>query len=438
VTGVQKAIKNGLLSGRTFTPQSTNAPYHADNQKNYFESETRLFYGKQSKWASNNVYARMQGLDYADFYAWSARTLRVSKLLNPTTGQYASDDWLKIMVDGGSVDFVPKGAKVVFNGNTYLVVSTENTQSIIGTCIIRRCNAIWNHLDYYGNVLSEPFCFGNGANDLATANMVKENMILVNAYQHSVMQLNTETSAIRHNSRMILGNQAYMVRGLQNFAQEFTTDATSVHMQYFDLDATEPVETDDMTRKVAEGNAFSWAIVVNGSGEMTAGNTQPLTAISQRNGETVTSNETNPITYGWSSNDPTIATVDASGIVTAVSEGATTITCALTQNPINTATFALNVASSPVQNAIAWKIAPPSAIPQYGSATFEAGYYENGQLTTQHVTYTYSGANAGSYTATQNGNSVTVECWYDDAKPLTVTASCNGLTTTAQIALQGW
>ena len=269
---VQTGIRNALLTaGKPYLQRGTNSPYNGDTQTQYFADASRAFARKNLRWSSNMVLAQVQGLDYNDFYAYKPLRIRTTMMIDPTTGKNLGSDWQKIMVENPKIDFLPLGAKVVFNGNTWLVVNPMNVQSITGTSVIRRCNAVWNHLDYYGNILHEPFCYGQGAGDLATGNSVKEGMILIDAYQHSVMQLNPETEEIMHNRRMILGHQAYSVRGVQDFAQEFTEDMGSAHIQYFDLESAEPLAIDDMENRVADGLSFQWKISLPEDVQMKAG-----------------------------------------------------------------------------------------------------------------------------------------------------------------------
>ena len=269
---MQTGIRNALLTaGKPYLQRGTNNPYNVDTQTQYFADASRAFARKNLRWSSNMVLAQVQGLVHDDFYAYKPLRIRTAMMIDPTTGKNLGSDWQKIMVENPKIDFLPLGAKVIFNGNTWLVVNPMNVQSITGTSVIRRCNATWNHLDYYGNILHEPFCYGQGAGDLATGNSVKEGMILIDAYQHSVMQLNPETEEIMHNRRMILGHQAYTVRGVQDFAQEFTEDISSVHIQHFDLESAEPLAIDDMENRVADGLTFQWKIALPEQVQMKAG-----------------------------------------------------------------------------------------------------------------------------------------------------------------------
>lgn len=433
---MQKNIRNALLMDGGYRSFTGNSPYNQDTQTQYYANPTKGFYQKNVQYGSNVVTAQVQGTDYNDFYTYKELRIRVSNLIDPTTGQNLGSDWQRMIVEDANIDFLPRGAKVVFNGNVWLVVNPQNVQSVLGTSIIRRCNATWNHLDAYGNVLSEPFVYGHGGNDLATGNRVTEYMILMNMYQHSLMQLNAETAVMHHNMRMILGNQCYAVRGLQNFVQEFSQDQNSTHIQYFDLEAAEPLEMDDVENRVAGGKAFSWVINIEGADKMQVDGTQTFTATSFKDGQPV--DRALSTTYSWESSDETVLVINNDGEATAKKAGAVTVTCTLNENPNITADMTLTVEEPVMENYIGWRSEPPKTIEQYNSATLSAVVFEYGAATKEPVTFSFTGAQPESYSATVSANNVTIQCWLEDKEPLVVTATSGDLQATATIQLRGW
>lgn len=435
---MQTGIRNALLTaGKPYLQRGTNSPYNGDTQTQYFADASRAFARKNLRWSSNMVLAQVQGLDDNDFYAYKPLRIRTTMMIDPTTGKNLGSDWQKIMVENPKIDFLPLGAKVIFNGNTWLVVNPMNVQSITGTSVIRRCNAVWNHLDYYGNIQHEPFCYGQGAGDLATGNSVKEGMILIDAYQHSVMQLNPETEEIMHNRRMILGHQAYTVRGVQDFAQEFTEDISSVHIQYFDLESAEPLAIDDMENRVADGLSFQWKISLPEEVQMKAGQEETFVPASYRNGS---SEAESGIEYLWSSSDENILFVGAEGHVKAVQDGNASILCSLKKNPSITAKMAVAVVSkeTSIPASLEWITSIPKQLAKYDACAIEAAYYSDGVKTEESITYSFSGPDDAAYTATQSGNIVQVKCWLPSTQPLVMTAECKNIIKTVEIKLTGW
>lgn len=435
---MQTGIRNALLTaGKPYLQRGTNNPYNGDTQTQYFADASRAFARKNLRWSSNMVLAQVQGLDDNDFYAYKPLRIRTTMMIDPTTGKNLGSDWQKIMVENPKIDFLPLGAKVIFNGNTWLVVNPMNIQSITGTSVIRRCNAVWNHLDYYGNILHEPFCYGQGAGDLATGNSVKEGMILIDAYQHSVMQLNPETEEIMHNRRMILGHQAYTVRGVQDFAQEFTEDISSVHIQYFDLESAEPLAIDDMENRVADGLSFQWKISLPEEVQMKAGQEETFAPASYRNGS---SEAENGVEYLWSSSGENTLLVSAEGRVKAVQEGNASIVCSLKKNPSITSKMAVTVVSkeASIPASLEWVTPIPEQLAKYDECTIEAAYYADGVKTEESITYSFSGPVDAAYSAAQSGNIVQVKCWLPSTQPLVMTAECKNIIKTVEIKLTGW
>lgn len=424
---IHSFVKNAIANGHNgYISHSTNNPYSADSLPQYYSNLTRTFYEQNLEYTSNFVTAQVQGVDYNDFYSYTPLKIRTAMVIDPTTGNNLGSDWQRIIVQNGNVDFLPRGAKVVFGGSTWLVVNPMNVESVMGTSVIRRCNATWHYLDEYGNVRSEPFCYGNGAGDMATTNDVKETMILVNGYQHSIMQLNPNTAVLTHNYRMILGNQAFAIHTIQNFAQEFTEDEDSTHIQFFDLYRTEPLEIDDIPNRVAGGKAFSWVVSIDNVESVAPGESVQLSATSIRNSQIV-----EDVEYIWSSSDESVATVNDDGVMEAISDGVCTITCAVLQNPSLSDTMEL-VVSSVKTNELKWLYDVPTAISQYTEANVTAVCGE------QTVAYSYSGAETYCYNVkTDNGNNI-IECWQPSETPLTVTAKCGEQTIVATIALEGW
>lgn len=497
---MQKGIKNAIINGRGHLVFGTNNPHVESDQEQYYIGETKEFFLQNLQWAHNMVLAEVQGIDYKDFYNYTECRIRTAKVIDPTTGQNLGDDWQRIIIENANIDFIPRGAKVHFNGNTWLVTNPDNIASATGTSIIKRCNATWCHLDWYGNVLQEPFCYGQGGNDLATANNIKINMILLDAYQHCFMQLNPETREITHNLRILLGDQAYAVRGLQNFVQEFSDEMDSNHIQFFDVTRMETLhELDDVINHVAEGKAFKWEILVTGIPEIQVGQEYMFSAVSIRNDVRLSSEDQvvytalavdpdtgelkwevvlpyvgtllaldedgklsksagnaklyidehqhliaeenvvpRPVTYKWVSSDEDVATVDEAGKVTAIAPGQAVITCILEQNPSKQSSYAVNVVEAETGETLAWVSAPPAKIVQYQPATFEAALIINGVVQPDDVVYTFTGSDERDYEATVQGNTATVTAYTIPYKPLHVKAECGGHVLETDISITGW
>lgn len=480
---MQKGIRNAIVNGRGHLTFGTNNPHTESDQEQYYVGETKEFFLQNLQWAHNMVLAQVQGINYNDFYAYTECRIRTAKVIDPTTGQNLGDDWQRMIVEDATIDFIPRGAKVHFNGNTWLVTNPDNIASATGTAIIKRCNVTWHHLDWYGNILTEPFCYGQGGNDLATANNIKINMILLDAYQHCFMQLNDETRELAHNRRILLGDQAYSVRGLQNFVQEFGDELNSVHLQFFDVSREETLHAiDDITNRVADGKGFKWEIVLSGIDELGVGSSYQFRAKSIRNdvallngivyttvtidadtgtagwnivepydnagttmyrdsdGRTYTADEVveRSVTYAWESSDESVATVDENGNVTGVGDGTAVITCSLVQNPNWKSVCTVTVSNVVTGTVLRWIDEPPAKLAQYQTATISAALFINGEKQDDTVTYSFSGASEDTYETTIEENTVTLDAYGIPYKPLHITAKCGAETLEADVQIVGW
>ena len=296
----------------------------------------------------------------------------------------------------------------------------SNTGSIVGIAVVRRCNAVLNSLDYYGNIVSEPFVMVNRATK-ANANTDTEFMKLADNYSDCIMQANPWTLAhLKENTRIALGTGIYAVRGLSNYIREFTYENDSVRLLYFSVYYQEPVETDDMTNLVADGLAFHWEITGDAPRSVTIGRAVTITPASIRNDEAPTL----PVSYLWESQTPDIATVDETGKVTALTEGQAVIRCILEQNPNIYTDFQIDVAA---QSALAWASTIPTEIPQFTSAILRV---------TEPVTWSVAGGVPQSFDYTMTDTNITINCYYPVDAPVTVTATAtDGQTLTATIYL---
>jgi hypothetical protein len=170
---------------------------------------------------------------------------------------------------------------------------------------------------------------------------------------------------------------------------------------------------------------------------MNIGDTEKLTAISTRNGEAVYPTKKHPITYLFEASNESIATVDQSGNVTAVSEGQATITAYLFQNQDIKKEVTISVVETDAEPHVAFLDTVPEQIKIYERATIEAAYFENGEDTGEPVYFILDGADQSAYSYSIAGNEIVIECWSGSVKPLTLTAQHGNYSVTAQIEMIG-
>lgn len=419
---VEKHIRNaGLLSGlpshREYIPSA-----NAAKRFPFLTSETLAFQQEYLEFASDFFEAEAQGVK-DDFYEFVPVLIRLSDIVpSQGTTDNLTEDWKKVGFQNPNIGWVGLGAKINVGKDVYIVTNPSNRSTAVTTAIVRRCNAVRKGLDYYGNVTTEPFVWEKGA-ELATTNYQSEQMVLPNGYNHCVMQLNENSADLTDGARIVLGNTVYNVRGVVQFMREFTNDEDSSHIVYFDLHRDQPGEYDDMKRKIADGLAFSWDIIVTGSPTMAIGMEQTLSMRSIRNG--VYENGAHTVSYLFGTSDQSIAKIDAQGKITALASGSCEITVSLAQNPDISTVLKLTVAEE-----------NPGVLSVSGN---DLTYIKQGQKAifnaNMPVTFKFSGVDnkrAGILTA---ATSATVTCYYPQDTPITMTAEADGQVVTKIIQL---
>lgn len=419
---------------------TTNRPAQYNDRRNpYFGDPTARFVQAYGKYASDYTACRVQGLDSDpnNFYKWSDQLIRLADARKKGNAiDRPIDNYKEFLFVDRRIEYVPEGAKMETMGSTWLVTNPTNISSAVGGGIIRRCNATWNHLDWYGNVLKEPMVVENVKLN-ASANDFQETMLIMQGYFNIIIQRNGETENLDVNSRMILGRMAYQITGYSDVAQEFTGDDESCRLLRFTARMTEPdKEKDDLTRRVANAYPFTWEVNVGGRAAMSTGEKAKFTAYSLRNGQAADGDAEHPTRYLWYSSDENVCRVDPSGNVTAVGDGKCTITAVLVQNEEHYGTYAVTVAES--VSGVHWQTDPVERLEAYGKTTLTAIYTENGAETGDAVEWTFTEAAEDSYTAEVAGNAATIYCWGGSVKPLTVTATCKGQSVSTDITLEGW
>lgn len=437
---IQKSLKNALLTGNGLVSWQNNEPtQYAGRQRQYFSPESRTFTQAYAQYSSDYIEARMQGIDREDPYAWQTRLIRMADIVKPTAAiQRNFDDYKMILVADRDIEYVMPGSKIEAMGSTWIVVNPMNVSGSDGSAVIRRCNAVWNYLDFYGNVVSEPMVVENAranANDSDS----QQSMLIAKGYFNVICQYNDNTRQIDTNTRMILGTGAYRVTGYSDFETEFTGDYASVRTLSFTVRYEEAnFAIDDMENHVAGGKSFTWNVQIAEAGNLRVGMTEQFTASSVRNGETVTPTEAQPVSYLWESADESVATVDENGLVTAIAEGEATITATLEQNPAYSVSVPVEVTQT--TDGVEFTTSVPTSLGAFERVTINAAYFEDGTETQEPLTWEFTGADRTAYSADVSAfkTGATIICYGYSASPLTVTARYGDSVASANIQLEGY
>lgn len=404
-------------------------------QTEYFTYPTHV-YGAQVGSIADNVFeSAIQGVDSENWYEYTPILLRSIPAAGNATGELMSDDWQRIyIIQPAGLSYISPGAYLQYNNNWWIVFKPNNLSVGIGQAVVRRCNAEIRVLDFYGNIQSVPMSYAK-MGTLGNASHPTENSIIAKNYINCICQYNDVSSAFRENTRMILGNMAYSMRGVNNFTREYTEDKDSVHIISFTIELTELLPQDDVENQVADGLAFSWEIVPTANSSMKSGATQLIGVQSVRNGEIIASTADKPIGYTFSSSDENVLTVSENGLVSAVSEGEAEITVSLIQNPSIQARVSISVSNAAEGLSFTRMV---DEIHQLESAEISAVWTENGEATGDTVHFEFSGPSERSYETEQTApNTYLIRCWALSDTPLTVTIHHKGESLSQNIRLRG-
>lgn len=416
------------MQRKLFSQKLNNAPTGTGQLHQYLSVATKAQVEKMAQYSTDFFEAEVQGIegDNPEEYNWYK--IRASSQFSSFNTMQTSlgDDWRVVYFQRTDIDYIKPGTKFKFWNNVWIADNPSNIASLTGNALVKRCNAVWNSLDFYGNIVSEPMVIMQPATK-ANANTDTETMQLTDSYADCIMQANEWTLAnLRNNTRMILGSSGFAVRGLSDYIREFTEQSGSVRILRFSIYYQEPTERDDMVEQIADGLSFSWDIVVSGNKSASIGNTSQLNATSVRNGELIGTDV--EVSYEWSSSDETVATVDENGLVTAVSDGSTSIRCTLSQNTDIYTEIQFLV--QPETTGMSWGTERlPDSIVVYQESTLSVSNPEG------DVNWEFSGPERSCYGVSTDGNSATITCYSPSTTPLSVSASDGTTTLTTNIQL---
>lgn len=438
-------IKDTLISytGR-INKGRTNAPsQYKDRQRQLYADETRLFAEQYDRFSSDYVEAKVQGLNPLKPFEYTDVHLRFSNMITGASALVTVfDNYKMVEIAESQYNYIRRGAKVITMGNVWMSINPDNMSGVQGHTVLQRCDSTWNYLDFYGNIMHEPVCVDRL--DMRGVDPDSQRSTMINTgYYNIKVQNNEQTKQLGNNSRLYIGNTCFYIAGYAEMSREFTYEEDSVGMLIFRAMVEEPnMAIDDLDHYVANGKTFSWTITIAGISTIKAGEETILTASSTRTAEehtaVVEDTPEHHIAYQWESSDEDVAIVDAFGNVEGVSEGTATITCYLEQNPDISATFDITVSGVSTEPHVSFTSTLPERLRMFETVPISVNYYENGEVVPDaEITFTFSGAEEGSYTATVNGNIASIKCWSGSIEPLHITAECNGCGVGAFIELEG-
>jgi len=436
VADLNKIAKTAAtMTGNGYFPGPNRYMADGSQQERFFVSETQAYTAEIGFAASNVFIADCQGLNPDDFFEWRKVKLRSIKASQAQTGETMQSDWQRIyIIDPANLTYLPQGAMLKYADNTWIVYKDRNIAAIFGSAVVRRCNAVVNLLDYYGNIVHVPISYAK-MGTLGNATHATENTITSKNYIACICQLNEYSKQFTENTRIILGKTAYQMRGLDDFTREFTDDPDSVHLLTFTIERTELQSYDSAEYGVADYHGFTWRLEADWNNSMTVGQTQKIAVRSLRNGQLVTGTEEHPISYTYESSDESVLTVDETGLVTAVGSGSAEVTVTMEQNPEKSVKVSIDIPNAEPEY-VAFTTTLPQFVHEMRSVTVSAALFVNGEAQFTEIQFSFSGAESKAYTVANIGaNTVIITAYRATARPLIITAKSGDYSATAEIKL---
>jgi len=256
---------------------------------------------------------------------------------------------------------IKRGDLVNWDGGNWLIISEiGHKRYTYYKGIIQRCN--YNiKFNFEGTIKQFPAIVDSRVFDVETNQYlsIPAGKIVV------TMQSNVDSENINIGQRFIKMKQAWKVTGIDR-------TKNGLLMLYCDLDTI--TASDDVVNEIANAGDYIYTLeITNGeTSSIQEGSTLQLNAVVKLNGNPVDNK-----TVMYSTNNPSIASVDENGLVTAISAGDCIITASLAENSNVYDTIYITVTALPQHN-YAVTISGSTSIVKTKTATYTATFTDNG------------------------------------------------------------
>ena len=256
---------------------------------------------------------------------------------------------------------IKRGDLINWDGGNWLIISEiGHKRYTYYKGIIQRCN--YNiKFNFQGTIKEFPAILDSRVFDVETNQYlsIPAGKIVV------TMQSNVDSENINIGQRFIKMKTAWKVTGIDR-------TKNGLLILWCDLDTI--TASDDVVNEVANAGDYVYTLEIT-NGEIASiqeGSTLQLNAVVKLNGNPVDNK-----TVIYSTNNPSIATVDASGLITGISAGDCIITASLAENPSVYDTITITVTALPQHNYAVTISGSPSIVKNY-TATYTATFTDNG------------------------------------------------------------
>jgi hypothetical protein len=259
--------------------------------------------------------------------------VRVGHVINTDTGLNQGDDWKKLFFKELDHDD-GVGRYYYFDNNWWLVINAETIKSPTATAIIRRCNNTLRWVDENGGIRIVPCVIEYKINENRDYSTAGSSMVNPSGIIEILTQFNPVSNLIQENQRFLIGNpgnwKVWKVPGggINNFNNLETSNNMSVGLlritmirNYINYDS------DDLVNGIADALQSTYTVKINE--DVVRGNinhTAQLTYTAYLNESSVDREVV------WATDNPLVATVNSSGLVTFIGLGVCNVICKLKSN----------------------------------------------------------------------------------------------------------
>lgn len=272
------------------------------------------------------------------------------------------------------------GVKFKWNNNYWLVINTNNAESLNLSVEVRRCNNVLRFFDNYGNKIYEP-CIIDTTLRFANNN---DNSQVVNGNGERKIwcQRNNNTTTIKPNDKFLFGtpNQRHAVRvyagGKKNDLNTETMNDLSPSLIEFYVEHYEVNnETDDLINGFANANENNYSIILDEYFDSYQINyTGKFNAYLLNNGKTIQEQ------LKWKSSNDNLIQIDNNGNFNTIGLGDVTVTVYMDKNENVYKDIELSIVNNPIIDDYKIIITPDlDYILQGNTNVYECWLYKNGE-----------------------------------------------------------
>lgn len=309
---------------------------------------------------------------YSDIEVWIDYVVGLG-----SRGTTNGDDFKRLIFQ--SLDHeIKRGLYYQFDDNYWITYFTDDYNSIVKDCGVRRCNNVMRIINpENGSIFSIPCVIDY---DMTSPNQqVSSYIITPNNHATVMVQGNADTLRLfKLNTRYIFGGRPFKLLAYQNALIDESI-AQYPTLLYLDLYLDELQTNDSIENQLADNGVYQYSIEIDSdSMELTTGTTGTLGASITLNGEEVNREVV------WSSNDSNIVTIDSQGnyqivgtegkscTITATLQGNTSVTASIKITVVGTESLQAKIIIEPIFSKIRQYETVDFAVKaSYGSQLYE-------------------------------------------------------------------